>query len=76
LIFLTEEEDHRLSLFENRAPRGIFGPNREEMAGGWRRLFNKELNNSYASPNIIRVNKSRRVRGAGGLTRVGKVRSA
>jgi hypothetical protein len=38
----------------------IFGPKREEVAGDWRRLHNEELRNLYASPNIIRVTKSRR----------------
>jgi hypothetical protein len=40
----------------------IFGPKREEVAGGWRRLHNVELLNLYASPNIIRATKSRRRR--------------
>jgi hypothetical protein len=44
-------------LFENRVLRRIFGPKREEMAGDWRRLHNKELHNLYASQNIIRVIK-------------------
>jgi hypothetical protein len=47
---------------ENRVLRGIFGPKREEMAGGWRRLHNEELHNLYDSPNIIMVMKSRRMR--------------
>jgi hypothetical protein len=45
-------------VLENRVMR-IFGPKMEEMAGGWRRLHNEELCNLYASPNIIRVIKSR-----------------
>jgi hypothetical protein len=40
-------------LFENRALRSIFGPRREEVAGGWRRMPNEELQNLYTSPNII-----------------------
>jgi hypothetical protein len=44
---------------ENTALRRIFGPKREKMAGGWRRLHNKELHNFFASPNIFRVIKSR-----------------
>jgi hypothetical protein len=44
--------------------RRIFGPKREEVAGGWRRLHNEELHNLYTSPNIIRVIKSRRIRWA------------
>jgi hypothetical protein len=50
-----------LRMFENRVLR-IFGPKREEVAGGWRRLHNEELRNLYASPNIIREIKSRRIR--------------
>jgi hypothetical protein len=37
--------------------RRVFGPAGEEMAGGWRRLHNEELHNSYTSPNIIRIVK-------------------
>jgi hypothetical protein len=44
---------------ENRGLRRIFGPKREEVAGGWRRLHNEELHDLYASPNIIMVDKSR-----------------
>jgi hypothetical protein len=47
---------------ENRALRRIFGPKREEVAGGWRRLHNEELHNLYASPNIIMFINSRRMR--------------
>jgi hypothetical protein len=49
-------------VFENRVLRRIFGPKREEVAGGWRRLHNEELHNLYTSPNIIRMIKSRRIR--------------
>jgi hypothetical protein len=42
-------------VFENRVLRRIFGPKREEVAGGWRTLHNEELHNLYASPNIVRV---------------------
>jgi hypothetical protein len=52
-------------MFENRVLRGVFGPKREEVAGGWRRLHNEELLNLHCSPNIIRVVKSRRLRWAG-----------
>jgi hypothetical protein len=44
---------------ENRVLREIFGPKREKVARGWRRLHNEELHNLYAAPNIIRVIKSR-----------------
>jgi hypothetical protein len=47
-------------VFENRVLRRIFRHKREEVAGGWRRLRNEELHHLHASPNIIRVMKSRR----------------
>jgi hypothetical protein len=53
---LTLREEHSLRLFENRLLRGIFGPKREEVAGGWRRLH-EGLHNLYTSPSIIRVIK-------------------
>jgi hypothetical protein len=52
-------------VFQNRVLRRIFGPNREEVVGSWRRLHNEELHNSYTSPNINRVIKSRRIGWAG-----------
>jgi hypothetical protein len=55
-------EEHRLKLFENTVLRRIFGTKREDVAGGRRRLHNEELRNLYASPNIIRVIKSRKTR--------------
>jgi hypothetical protein len=48
--------------FENRVLRRTFGPKRYEATGEWRRLHNEELYELYSSPNIIRVNKSRRMR--------------
>jgi hypothetical protein len=48
-------------VFEKRVLRRMFIPKREEVAGGWRRLHNEELHNLYASPNIIRMTKSRRM---------------
>jgi hypothetical protein len=56
---------------ENSVLRRIFGPNREEVAEEWRRLQNEELHNLCDSPNIIRVIKSRRVRLAGRVARIG-----
>jgi hypothetical protein len=49
-------------VFENRVLRRIFGPKREEVIGGWRKLHNEELHNLYSSPSIIRIIKSRRIR--------------
>ena len=48
--------------FENKVLRRIFGPRRDEVMGEWRKLHNKELNDLYCSPNIVRVIKSRRMR--------------
>jgi hypothetical protein len=61
---LTLREEHRLKVFENRVLRRIFGPKRDEIIGGWRKLQNEELHNSYSSPNTIRM-KSSSVRCAG-----------
>jgi hypothetical protein len=54
----------------------IFGPKRDENAGGWRKLHNEELHNLYSSPNIIRVIKSRRMRWAEHEARMGEKRNA
>jgi hypothetical protein len=55
-------EELRLRVFENRVLRTIFGPKRDEVTGGWRKLRNEELPNLYSSPNIIRIIKSGRMR--------------
>jgi hypothetical protein len=55
-------EEQRLRVYEIRMLRIICGPKREEVAGGWRRLHNEELHNLYASPDIIRGIKKRKVR--------------
>jgi hypothetical protein len=60
-------------VFENRVLRRIFGPKREEVAGGWRRLHSEGLYNLTAAPNIIRVIKSRRARWAGHVERIGEM---
>jgi len=54
-------EECRLRVFDNRGPRRIFGPKRDEVTRKWRKLHNEELNYLYSSPNIIRVVKSRRM---------------
>jgi hypothetical protein len=62
-------------VFENRVLR-IFGPKRDEVTGDWRKLHNEELHNLYSSPSIIRVIKSRRMKWAGHVTRMGEKRNA
>jgi hypothetical protein len=62
-------EEQRLTVFENRVLR-IFGPKREE-DGSWRKLHNDELHDVYRSPNIVRVIKSRRLRWAEHVARMG-----
>jgi hypothetical protein len=61
---------------EHRVLRRIFGPKRDEVRGGWRKLHNEELHNLYSSPSIIRIMKSRRMRLAGHIERIGKNRNA
>jgi hypothetical protein len=63
-----------LRVFENRVFRRIFGPKRDEVTGGWRKLHNEKLHGLYSSPNIVRVIKARRRRWAGHVARMGKVR--
>jgi hypothetical protein len=62
-------------VFENRVLRNIFGPKSDGVTGGWRKLHNEELHNLYSSPNIIRIIKSRRMRWAGNVARMGKKRN-
>jgi hypothetical protein len=57
-------------VFENRMLRRIFGPKRDEVTGDWRKLLNEELHNSYSSPSIVRMIKSRRMRWAGHVARL------
>jgi hypothetical protein len=73
---LTLREEHRLRVFKNSVLRRIFGPKRDEVTGGWRKLHNEELHGLYSSPSIIRVIKSRRMRWAGNVARMGEVRNA
>ena len=61
-------------MFENMVLRRIFGPRRDDVTGEWRRLHNEELNDLYSSPNIVRVIKSRRMRWAGHVARMGDER--
>jgi hypothetical protein len=50
---------HRLKVFENRVLKRIFGPKRDEVMGGWRKLRNEELHNLYSSP-VIKLGRMRR----------------
>jgi len=59
---------------ENMVLRRIFGPRKDEVTGEWRRLHNEELNDLYCSPNIVRVIKSRRMRWAEHVARMGEER--
>jgi hypothetical protein len=69
-------EEHRLRVFENRVLRRIFGPKRDEVTGGWRKLHNREFHNLYSLPCIIRMIKSRRVRWTRHVARMGEKTNA
>jgi hypothetical protein len=60
------------SVSENRVLRRIFGPKRDDVTGGWRKLHNEELHNLYSSPSIIRMIKSKRMRWAGYVAACGR----
>ena len=68
--------ERRLRVFENRVLRRIFGAKRDGVTGELRKLHNEELNDLYCSPNIVRVIKSRRMRWAGHVARMGERRGA
>jgi hypothetical protein len=63
-------------VFENRVLRRIFGPKRDEVMGEWRKLHNEELRGLYSSPSIIIIIKSRMMRWAGHVARMGEKRNA
>ena len=62
-------------MFENRVLKRIFGPKRDEVTGEWKKLHNEDLHDMYSSPNIIRLNKSRKMRWAGHVARMGESKS-
>jgi hypothetical protein len=68
---LSLREEQRLRVFENRVFRRIFGPKRDDVTGGSRELHNEELHNLYSIRNIIIMIKSRKIRWAGRVARVG-----
>jgi hypothetical protein len=59
-------------VFENRTLRRIFGPKRDDVTEDWRKLHNEELHNLYSLPHIMRMNKSRGMRWAGRVARIGE----
>jgi hypothetical protein len=59
---LKLREEHMLRVFESRVLRRMFEQKRNEVAGGWKVLYNEELHNLYSSPSVIRIMKSRRMR--------------
>ena len=63
-------------MFENKVLRKIFGAKKDEISGEWRKLHNAELHALYSSPNIIRSQKSRRLRWAGHVARMKQFRNA
>jgi hypothetical protein len=63
-------------VFENRVLRRIFGPKRDEVTGEWRKLHDEELRDLYSSPSTIRIIKSRRMRWAGHVARLGEKKNA
>jgi len=69
---LTLQEGRKQRLFENMVLKNILGPRKDEVTGELRRLYKVELNALYSSPNIVRVIKSRRMRFAGHMARMGK----
>ena len=68
---MTLREERRLRVFENRVLMRIFGTKRDEVTGEWRKLHNEELNDLYCLPDIIWLIRSRRMRWAGHVERMG-----
>jgi hypothetical protein len=73
--FVSNIKEHRLSVFENRAQRRIFGPKRDEVTGGWRTLRHEEFYNLYSSQNIIWMIRAGNMRWAGHVARMGEIRN-
>jgi len=71
---LILQEERKLRVFKNMVLRRIFGPRRDEVTDEWRKFHKEELNDLYASPNNVRVIKSRKMRWAGHEARMGEKR--
>jgi hypothetical protein len=69
---LVSDIEHRLRVFEDKVLGRISGPKRDEVTGGWRKLYNEALNYLYSSPNILRMLKSKKMRWAGHVARMGR----
>jgi hypothetical protein len=63
-------------MFEKKVLRRIIGPKRDEMSGEWRKLYNEELRDLHSSPSIIKVIKSRKMKWADHVARIGEKRNA
>ena len=74
--YFEGREKFASTVFENKVLRNIFGPNRDDQTGEWRRLHNGELHDLYRRPDIMRIVMSRRLRWAGHVTRMGNERRA
>jgi len=73
-FFSTQNKELRLSVFENRVLRRMFGPKRDGVTGEWRKLHNEELNDQCCSPNILQVIKWRRMKWVGHVVVMGEGR--
>ena len=71
---LTLRAERWLKVFDYKVLRTVFGPKRDEVTGEWRKLHNEELNDLYSLPNTVRVVKSRRMKWAGHVARMGEDR--
>ena len=70
-VFYVSKQPLMLRVFENRVLGKVFGPKRDEVTREWRKLHNEKLNDRYSLPNIVRVVKSRRMRWAWHVARMG-----
>jgi len=75
-LSLTLSEEHRLRVFKHRVLRRIFGPERYEVTGEWKKLGNEKLNGLYSLPNIVWVIKLRKSRWVGHVASMGERRGA